>query len=207
VSCVRRVSSSPLAPSRLLISIHPLSLFSTQAGGTFVNGEAIPPNKPTALSSGDALAFGSPSAPAFTFSCEGAGVKRDRESGGGGPVTIRASHLLVKHRQSRRPSSWKEEVVTRSPEEARAAVEAMRSQIVADAAARGVGPAALAAAFSEAAARESHCNSARVGGDLGAFGRGAMQPAFEAAAFGLGVGELSGVVESDSGTHIILRTA
>ena len=28
--------------------------------------------------------------------------------------TVRASHILVKHRDSRRPSSWKEPTVTRS---------------------------------------------------------------------------------------------
>ena len=31
---------------------------------------------------------------------------------------VRASHLLVKHRDSRRPSSWKEETITRTKEEA-----------------------------------------------------------------------------------------
>ena len=31
---------------------------------------------------------------------------------------VRASHLLVKHKDSRRPSSWKEDNITRSKEEA-----------------------------------------------------------------------------------------
>lgn len=34
------------------------------------------------------------------------------------PCKVRASHLLVKHNQSRRPSSWKTETITRSKEEA-----------------------------------------------------------------------------------------
>ena len=34
------------------------------------------------------------------------------------PQQVRASHLLVKHNKSRRPSSWKEENITRSKEEA-----------------------------------------------------------------------------------------
>ena len=49
------------------------------------------------------------------FGIAGAGVKRrhseermDRKH------TVRASHLLVKHRDSRRPSSWKEPTVTRT---------------------------------------------------------------------------------------------
>ena len=47
------------------------------------------------------------------------------------------------------------------------------------------------AAFAELASRESHCGSARSGGDLGWFGRGQMQQQFEDVAFGLQVGELS----------------
>jgi NIMA-interacting peptidyl-prolyl cis-trans isomerase 1 len=42
-------------------------------------------------------------------------------------------------------------------------------------------------------------------GDLGLFSRGQMQPSFENAAFALAVGELSDIVESDSGLHLILR--
>ncbi|HET7226530.1 MAG TPA: peptidyl-prolyl cis-trans isomerase, partial [Candidatus Eisenbacteria bacterium] len=41
------------------------------------------------------------------------------------------------------------------------------------------------------------------GGDLGSFGRGAMLPAFENAAFALKVGETSRVVKSEVGYHII----
>jgi NIMA-interacting peptidyl-prolyl cis-trans isomerase 1 len=52
---------------------------------------------------------------------------------------------------------------------------------------------------------ESDCGSAEKGGDLGLFARGQMQKPFEDASFGLGVGGLSGIVDSDSGIHVILR--
>ena len=38
--------------------------------------------------------------------------------GGGGPDRVQCSHLLVKHSGSRRPSSWREENITRSKDEA-----------------------------------------------------------------------------------------
>ncbi len=45
--------------------------------------------------------------------------------------------------------------------------------------------------------------SAAQGGDLGFFGRGLMDPAFEAATYGLNIGEVSPVVKSEFGYHII----
>ena len=41
--------------------------------------------------------------------------------------------------------------------------------------------------FSELAARESHCSSAKRGGDLGEFGPGQMQAPFEQATYALKV--------------------
>ena len=59
--------------------------------------------------------------------------------------------------------------------------------------------------FMTIARTESDCSSAQKGGDLGLFGRGQMQKSFEDATFALQPGELSGIVDSDSGIHIIYR--
>ena len=111
---------------------------------------------------------------------------------------IRASHLLIKHSGSRRPSSWKEQEITRSKEEAISILLAHEARI------RASGGSIK---LSDIAITESDCSSARKGGDLGPFGRGEMQKAFEDAAFALKPGEMSGVIETDSGVHLIERTA
>ena len=48
--------------------------------------------------------------------------------------------------------------------------------------------------------------SAAKGGDLGEFSRGDLVPEFEQAAFRLRVGEISGVVKTSLGYHLIKRT-
>lgn len=60
--------------------------------------------------------------------------------------------------------------------------------------------------FKELATKHSDCSSHAKGGDLGWFGPGMMQKPFEEAAYGLKIGQISGVVESDSGVHLIMRT-
>lgn len=109
---------------------------------------------------------------------------------------IRASHLLVKHKDSRKPSSWKEADITRTKDEAMSIILGHEARIRSG-----------AASLSELAVSESDCSSARRGGDLGYFGRNEMQKEFEDAAFALKPGELSRVVETQSGLHLIERTA
>ncbi len=60
--------------------------------------------------------------------------------------------------------------------------------------------------FAELASEHSIDSTSQSGGDLGFFGRGQMIPEFEEVAFDLEVGELSGLVESQFGIHIIKVT-
>lgn len=109
---------------------------------------------------------------------------------------VRAAHLLVKNETSRRPKSWKlPDGITISRDEAIAKIKGFQKQIL-------NGEVKL----SDLARTESDCSSHTNGGDLGFFGKGQMQPAFEQAAFGLNVGEYSDIIETDSGIHIVQRT-
>ncbi|KAJ5523349.1 WW/Rsp5/WWP [Penicillium frequentans] len=106
---------------------------------------------------------------------------------------IRCSHLLVKHRDSRRPSSWREADITRSKEEAIQILEGYQQRIDSG------------ESLGDIAVSESDCSSARKKGDLGFFGPGEMQKEFEDAAFALSPGQVSGIVETASGVHLIQR--
>ncbi|XP_062892177.1 peptidyl-prolyl cis-trans isomerase NIMA-interacting 1 isoform X1 [Mobula hypostoma] len=112
------------------------------------------------------------------------------------PDKVRCSHLLVKHNQSRRPSSWRQEEITRSKEEALETLNEYIQMIKSG-----------DASFESLASKYSDCSSAREGGDLGYFGKGQMQRPFEEASYSLKIGEMSNPVFTDSGIHIILRTA
>jgi NIMA-interacting peptidyl-prolyl cis-trans isomerase 1 len=61
------------------------------------------------------------------------------------------------------------------------------------------------ASLGDLAGTESDCSSARKRGDLGWFGKGDMQKEFEEASFGLKPGEISGIVQTASGLHLIER--
>lgn len=107
---------------------------------------------------------------------------------------IRCAHLLVKHKGSRRPVSWRQAEITRTKEEARAIIAGFEMEIKE----KGV-------SLGNLARKESDCSSARMGGDLGFFGRGDMQKEFEDAAFALGKNQVSHIVETASGLHLIER--
>lgn len=154
--------------------------------GVVLDGEKIPANKPKALSHGTVLGIGP-----FSYTVHSS----DDGLSGAKPSKVCASHLLVKHAKSRRPSSWKENVITRSPEEALEIIQRYREMIMNN-----------ECEFGALASTESDCGSAKRRGDLGWFGPGEMQKEFEQAAFALQVNELSDPVFSQSGVHLILRT-
>lgn len=102
--------------------------------------------------------------------------------------------MLVKHRDSRRPSSWKEPEIRRTKEEALEILRGHEERVKNGEVSLG-----------DLATSESDCSSARKKGDLGFFGHGDMQKEFEQAAFALKPGEVSGVVDTASGVHLIER--
>ncbi|KAL5215734.1 hypothetical protein ABZP36_007135 [Zizania latifolia] len=116
-----------------------------------------------------------------------------------GEQKLRASHILIKRGGSRRKASWRDPqgvAISATTRDAAADLaRALLEKIVAG-----------ERKFDDVATEESDCNSAKRGGDLGPFGRGKMQKAFEKAVLALKVGEISDVVDTESGVHIILRT-
>ncbi|MCX7004155.1 MAG: peptidylprolyl isomerase, partial [bacterium] len=60
--------------------------------------------------------------------------------------------------------------------------------------------------FAQVAAQESSCPTKAKGGDLDFFARGQMAPAFETAAFALERNEISGIVTTEFGLHLIQLT-
>jgi peptidyl-prolyl cis-trans isomerase NIMA-interacting 1 len=118
---------------------------------------------------------------------------------------VQCLHILKKHAGSRRPSSWRCTMIIQSKEESVQQITRIRAQLEQILSQQGYE--AMLGKFKEIAAVESDCSSAERGGDLGKFGRGQMQRAFEEASFSLGVQGLSGIVDTDSGIHVILRIA
>ena len=109
---------------------------------------------------------------------------------------VRVLHILQKHTDSRNPfDRYRNKQVTRSKDEAIANIQNIRSQI------------SSADDFQRLAQEHSECGSAAQMGDLGFFGPGQMQAAFEQASFALEVNAISDLVDTDSGIHIIFRVA
>lgn len=102
---------------------------------------------------------------------------------------VSARHILIAFKGSPAAQAGKKEL---TEDEAKAKAEDIRKQL------------AAGADFAELAKKESDdTGSGSRGGDLGTFGHGQMVPEFESAAFGTKVGELSPVVRTQFGFHIL----
>ena len=95
---------------------------------------------------------------------------------------VRASHILIKVTEDNR-------------EEAQKKIEELKNEVTGD-----------AAQFGDLARQHSACPSKEKGGDLGFFGPGAMVKEFDQAAFALAPGQVSDIVETQFGYHLILVT-
>ncbi|MFH0874959.1 MAG: peptidylprolyl isomerase [archaeon] len=102
------------------------------------------------------------------------------------PETVNASHVLICHTKSDRCES------NLTKEEALSKIQDIQKELE------------DGAEFSDLAKDMSYCPSKEVGGNLGFFGKGQMTPAFEEAAFNLKEGEVSDIVETEFGYHLIL---
>jgi peptidyl-prolyl cis-trans isomerase C len=101
------------------------------------------------------------------------------------PESVKASHILI---------GVDAKASAEEKKAAREKAEKLRKEL------------AGGADFAVLAKGNSTCPSAQQGGDLGSFGKGQMVPAFEQAAFALKPGEISDVVETQFGYHIIKLT-
>ena len=140
----------------------------------------------------EALVPTTPSAAAPSLEVEPSAVVSEaapRSLPDGAPERIAARHILVSYDGALAAQPTQR----RTPAEAKARAESLRAQL------------AAGADFAGLARASSDDSSASQGGDLGVFGAGAMTPTFEAAAFALAEGELSAVVESPFGFHVIRR--
>ncbi|MCF7996029.1 MAG: nitrogen fixation protein NifM [Chromatiaceae bacterium] len=91
---------------------------------------------------------------------------------------------------------------------ARARIDAISERLRAQASVQADAPAAaLLNAFIDEARKGSECPTAMEGGQLGRLNRGQLYPALDAALFALAAGQLSGVLESELGFHLVLCEA
>jgi hypothetical protein len=118
-------------------------------------------------------------------------VKNKEKEGEETPEEIKASHILISYKGADRADGN----ITRSKEEAKAEAVRIRGLIVND-----------GKDFADMAVENSDGPSKSKGGDLGKFKFEVMAKPFSEAAFTLGINEVSEVVETGFGFHVIKRT-
>lgn len=183
--------------------------------GTFVNKKKLINDQREPLDEGDIIRFGASTREYHVKLCyerNSSTINHKRELGSietrekqkkkkerifENEDSVGCYHLLVKHKDSRRPTSWREKEITRTKDEALEIIRGFKKQIE--------NAEFKKTKFEELVKEFSDCNSHNRGGDLGKFKRGKMQKPFEDCAFSLKIGELSEPVITASGIHLILR--
>ena len=156
---------------------------------------ASPPPEAPAVTAGPAVPAPAPpdttaaDAKAAEMCLLTAAAKRARFNGEPAKVTVK--HVLVKHKTAKNPAAG----VTRTREEA-----CLRALEVRDKIRGGADFDALVKEYSEELGAVSR------GGSIGSVERKDLAKPFADAAFELGVHQLSDVVETDFGFHVIVRT-
>lgn len=112
------------------------------------------------------------------------------------PDRVRVKHILIKHKEVRNPESKGQHKgpVDRTKQVAEEKAEETRRYLLEN-----------PEKWDDVAMEKSDDNSYNRGGDLGFNVREAWHKEFSDAAFALAVGEISGVIGTSSGYHIILR--
>jgi NIMA-interacting peptidyl-prolyl cis-trans isomerase 1 len=185
VSTIAQMSGEHFAELTLKYGDRPL--LSDAAQGTLLErGSGV--LDPAAEKMAFMLALGEVSVPVETAA--GFVIVQRVEAPAEGPSKIAARHILIQFVGSQRAAPK----VTRTREEA----QSLAHQVA--------GKARAGNDWETLWKEHSDEPGAQLGGDLGTFGRGQMVPPFERAAFELDVGEISDVVESPFGFHVIQRT-
>ena len=130
---------------------------------------------------------------AVTVLCLGCASESPQETAQNSSQTpmerVFAKHILIQYEGAAKASAR----ITRTKKEAKAHIEEILEK------------ARQGETFEDLAMQYSDGPSAPKGGDLGGFGQGMMVPAFEKAAFACEVGEITDVIETPFGYHIIYR--
>eukprot|EP00434_Breviolum_minutum_P033573 symbB.v1.2.029710.t1/scaffold3285.1/size59764/4 len=127
-------------------------------------------------------------------------VKRlKRSQSAGDAAVVMVLQLLRKHKDCKKASSWREECISCSKDEAQQLLENFRQVLC------KMDGTQRRSKFEELAREHSDCKSAKKGGLLDPFERGMMSKGFENAAFALKPGELSEIFSTKQGEHLLLR--
>mmetsp|Transcript_13011 Transcript_13011/g.46247 ORF Transcript_13011/g.46247 Transcript_13011/m.46247 type:complete len:562 (-) Transcript_13011:429-2114(-) len=142
----------------------------------------------------------------FFDKVKGAEMPLNKKPKQGQSSQVRVRHILLKHRECKSTvDKVRNKQVKRTRGEAERLLRAVLEQCASDPTKK--------ATFTQRCKEISECQASLSAGDLAGdlgwlkLGKGKFGPAFDAAALALQVGQLSDLVDSDQGIHIILRSA